>query len=455
MMPDRYQDLVATEPGRTVADRLGLPVPEPLRRHDPHGPLLHGPAVVAAAPGGRLLDSVLATCSAADVEVHGTPPDVPDGERADERPAALVLDASGIAEATQLREVLEFLRPRVPRLRASGRVVLLGDALPGAVDPHRHAAQRGLDALVRTVGKEMRHGTTANLVRVADGGETALPGALRFLLSGRSAYVSGQTVHLDPTDAPLPEPEDWRRPLTGRTAVVTGAARGIGAAICEVLAREGAHVVCLDVPAQGGPLTEVANAVGGTTLQLDLTDEDAPRRLAEHLRERHDGADVIVHNAGITRDRSLVRLGDDEWDAVLAVNFLAQQRSTEHLLEHDVLREGARIVAVSSVTGIAGNRGQANYTTSKAAVLGMVEAHAPALAERGGAINAVAPGFIETAMTRRMPLATREAGRRMNSLLQAGQPVDVAEAVAWLASPLTHGVNGRVLRVCGQSMLGA
>jgi 3-oxoacyl-[acyl-carrier protein] reductase len=110
---------------------------------------------------------------------------------------------------------------------------------------------------------------------------------------------------------------------------------------------------------------------------------------------------------------------------------------------------------VSSISGIAGNAGQTNYATSKAGVIGLVDALAPAVAERGGTVNAVAPGFIETQMTARMPFATREAGRRMNSLAQGGLPVDVAEAVAWFANPASGGLNGNVVRVCGQSLLGA
>jgi 3-oxoacyl-[acyl-carrier protein] reductase len=120
-----------------------------------------------------------------------------------------------------------------------------------------------------------------------------------------------------------------------------------------------------------------------------------------------------------------------------------------------VLRDGGRIVAVSSVSGIAGNRGQTNYATSKAGVIGLVDAFAAELAKRNGTINAVAPGFIETAMTGAMPLVVREGGRRLNSMLQGGLPVDVAETIAWLASPASGGVNGNLVRVCGQALIGA
>jgi 3-oxoacyl-[acyl-carrier protein] reductase len=265
--------------------------------------------------------------------------------------------------------------------------------------------------------------------------------------------VSGQGVRVEPAQPSAPQ--DWEKPHAGRVAVVTGAARGIGAAIAEVLARDGAEVVCADIPAAGESLTSVANRIGGEALQLDITAEDAPERLAAHLRERHGDVDVVVHNAGITKDKTVGRMTEDQWDAVLDVNLVSQERINDQLMNDDVLREGGAIVSVSSVSGIAGNRGQANYATSKAGIIGMVRALAGDLRERGATINAVAPGFIETDMTAAMPFATREAGRRMNSLAQGGQPVDVAETIAWLAAPSSSGVNGNVVRVCGQSLLGA
>ncbi|MBJ7454217.1 MAG: SDR family oxidoreductase, partial [Blastococcus sp.] len=128
---------------------------------------------------------------------------------------------------------------------------------------------------------------------------------------------------------------------------------------------------------------------------------------------------------------------------------------TQALLDGDVLNPGARVVCVSSQSGIAGNRGQTNYAASKAGVIGMVRAWAPAFAERGATINAVAPGFIVTEMTAKMPFGTREVGARLNSLQQGGLPVDVAETIAWLSQPTSAGVNGQTVRVCGQSLLGA
>ena len=314
-------------------------------------------------------------------------------------------------------------------------------------------AQRALEGFVRSAAKELRQGATGQLVYVAPGAEANAESTLRFLLSARSAYVSGQVIRVGAGASTAPE--DWERPLAGRVAVVTGASRGIGAAIARTLARDGATVVGVDVPAQGEELAEVVNEIGGASLLLDITDEDAPARLAEHLEERHGGADVVIHNAGVTRDRTVARMSEAEWDLVLAINLTAQERLNEALLDGGVLREGGRIVTVSSIGGIAGNRGQTNYGASKAGVIGIVETLAPVLAEHGQTINAVAPGFIETKMTAAMPLGTREAGRRMNSVAQGGLPVDVAETIAWLASPASGGVNGNVVRVCGQSLIGA
>ena len=148
-------------------------------------------------------------------------------------------------------------------------------------------------------------------------------------------------------------------------------------------------------------------------------------------------------------------MDEERWSLLMEINLSSEERIDDALLERDLLRANGRIVCVSSMSGIAGNAGQTNYSTSKAGVIGMVQSMAPVLAERRATINAVAPGFIETQMTAAMPIAPREAGRRMNSLSQGGLPVDVAETIAWFASPASTGLNGNVVRVCGQSLIGA
>ena len=431
---DRYQRFAKSGVGRLVVGKLGLPDPYPLRRYTPGQPLVDGPVLLGGT--GRLVEPVAAILKSVDVHREAV---------ADQRYAALVFDASGIDDTTRLREVHEFFHPVIRSLAPSGRVLVLGGGTG--------IAQRALEGFTRSVGKELKRGGTAQLVYVAEGAEDGIESTLRFLLSGKSAYVSGQVVRIGP--ATVEEPSDWDRPLAGKVALVTGASRGIGASIAEVLGRDGAHVVCLDVPAQGGELSEVANRVGGSSLQLDITAADAPARLVDHLTQRHGGVDVVVHNAGVLRDKTLGRMDSGQWDAVIAVNLTSQERINAALLETNALRGNGRIIGVSSIAGIAGNVGQTNYATSKAGVIGVVEALTDELAARGSTVNAVAPGFIETKMTAGVPLMTREIGRRLNSLSQGGLPVDVAETIAWFAHPASTGVNGNVVRVCGQMLLGA
>jgi 3-oxoacyl-[acyl-carrier protein] reductase len=429
---DRYARFANSTPGRMVVRRLGLPQPPALRRYTRDQPDLDGPVLVGGA--GRVVDPIRKLVP----EVSG------------DRYRGLVFDATAVTDPTGLRAAYEFFGPAMGSLLPGGRVIVIGTPPAAAGSVRAAAAQQALDGFVRSVGKEMRAGGTANLVYVAPGAEEAAGSTLRFLLSARSAYVSGQTVVVGPATVADVDP-----PFSGRVAAVTGAARGIGAAVARVLARGGATVVVVDVPAAGDALSTVANDVRGSALQLDLVGSSAPERLVRYFTERHGRLDVLVHNAGITRDRTLARMSDVEWDAVLAVNLESQLAVNDAVLSGDLIGDGGRIVSVASVSGIAGNRGQTNYAASKAGVIGLVRALAPAVAARGVTVNAVAPGFIETRMTARMPMVLREAGRRMNSLAQGGLPVDVAETVAWLAEPGSAGVSGNVVRVCGQSLIGA
>ncbi|TFV64770.1 3-oxoacyl-ACP reductase [Geodermatophilus sp. DF01-2] len=451
-MSDWYRDFANSGVGHTITKQLGLPRPAVLRRYEPGAPLLDGPAVIGSAGESRLRDTLTAVLKDAGVPVLS--PVVADGGTDGERLGAVLLDATGVTGPADLAAAHDFLAPAVKRLGASGRVLVLADPPSDADSPAQVAARQALEGLVRSIAKELRNGGTANLLLVPAGAEASVPGPVRFFLSGRSAYVDGQVARL--TAADVPGDQDDERPLAGKVAVVTGAARGIGASIARVMARDGAHVVAVDVPAAGQSLADVANEIGGTAFQLDITAPDAAERLIAHLHERHGGVDVVVHNAGITRDKLLVNMDAARWNSVMAVNLQAQLDITSALLDAEgVLRPGARVIAVSSQSGIAGNRGQTNYAASKAGVIGMVRAWAPAFAERGATINAVAPGFIVTEMTATMPFGTREIGSRINSLQQGGLPVDVAETIAWLAQPSAAGVNGQVVRVCGQSFLGA
>jgi 3-oxoacyl-[acyl-carrier protein] reductase len=333
-------------------------------------------------------------------------------------------------------------------------VIVVGRPPEACENPQTAVAQRALEGLTRSIGKEVRRGATAQLIYVAPGGESHIESTLRFFLSPKSAFVSGQVIRVGDAVAAW-DGIDWERPLNGKVALVTGAARGIGESIAEVLARDGAHVVGVDVPAQTDRLQSVTGRLGGSSLTLDITDADAPERIAVHLADNHGGVDVVVHNAGVTRDKTLGRMTEDQWQMVIGINLTAPHLIDQELFGRQAVRENGRVVLVSSISGIAGNAGQTNYATSKAGIIGMVEAYASGLAQRKATVNAVAPGFIETQMTAAMPIATREAGRRMNSLQQGGLPVDVAETIAWFANPGSAGVNGNVTRVCGQSLIGA
>jgi 3-oxoacyl-[acyl-carrier protein] reductase len=442
-MSDRYLGLVNSPVGSAVASRVGLPRPAVLRRYQPGAPLLPGPLLLGSTSG--LPDERLAAL------LRGAGADVREPASDEDSWGALVLDARDVTSPADLAGVRTFFAGRLRHLLPSGRVLVLGlppdgDDVPAAV------ARQALDGIVRSLAKELQRGATANLLLVED--DPSLASALRFFLSGKSAYVDGQPVRLGPGVAPAPE--DWDHPLAGKTALVTGAARGIGAAIAGVLARDGAHVIAADLPAAGETLAKVANRIGGTTLHLDVASAEAPQRLLSHLEAHTAGLDILVHNAGITRDKLMANMKPEQWDSVIAVNLESQLRVNTALLDSGQLRDQSRVVCISSTTGLAGNRGQTNYGATKAGVIGLVRASAALFAKHGDStINAIAPGFIDTEMTAKMPFATREVARRLSSLQQAGLPVDVAEGVAWLASPGAGGVNGQVLRVCGQNLVGA
>ncbi|MDK8510385.1 3-oxoacyl-ACP reductase [Corynebacterium bovis] len=428
-----------------LAAKLGVPQGEPLRRYVKGEPALDGP--VAFGGEGRL----------------GGVKDLLSGDyqfvdaATDTKKAGLVFDATGITRPEDLHQLFDFFNPQMRSIRPSGRVVVIGTTPELVEDADEHIAQRALEGFTRSVGKELRRGATAQLVYVAPGVSSDLTGVestLRFLLSGKSAFVDGQVIRVGEGSGETPS--DWDRPLEGKIAVVTGAARGIGATIAEVLGRDGAEVICIDVPQAGEGLTETANKVAGTALPLDVTDPAAADKIKEHAEQRHGGpVDIIVHNAGVTRDKLLANMDDKRWNMVQNINLVAPVRITEGLLANGGLNDNSRVVGVSSIAGIAGNRGQTNYGTTKAGVIGFVDTFSEDLASRGITVNAVAPGFIETAMTDAMPFFPREVGRRLSSLQQGGQTVDVAETIAYFAQTASGVVSGNVVRVCGQGLLGA
>ena len=243
--------------------------------------------------------------------------------------------------------------------------------------------------------------------------------------------------------------------LTGKFALVTGASGGIGSSIAQALHAQGA-TVCLSGTRREA-LEAVAARLGDRAhiVTANLSDRTSVEALVAEAEKAMGGLDILVNNAGITRDKKLVNLKPDMWQLVLRTNISSQEAINEQLITTGTIASGGRIVSISSISGIAGNAGQTNYATSKAAVIGMVEAYCRDYLSKGITINAVAPGFIETKMVQSIPFAMRQLGRRLNSLSQGGQPADVAEAVSMFLQDSSQGLTGNVLRVCGQALIGA
>ena len=463
-MTDQYQAFSKSPIGKFVIKNLGLPAPTFLERFESATPVVKGAVLVGAATNSTLSGSIAQVL--ANVHANGYAGNnaqlqqvaakaglnlsaFNDGDK-ESKFKVVIFDASGIENSEQLHELYAFFNPIARQIQASGRVVILGITPETAPTVKQAIAQRALEGFVKSVGKEFKKGIAANLIYVDAGAEANLESALRFSISPRSAYVSGQVIRVSKAET---VDIDWAKPLAGKTAVVTGASRGIGEAIAHVLARDGAHVICLDVPQQQADLDRVAAEIGGSTLAIDITAADAGQKIKDAATVQ-GGLDIIVHNAGITRDKTLANMKPELWDLVININLSAIERVNDYLLENDGFNANGRIVCVSSISGIAGNLGQTNYAASKAGVIGVVKFTAPVL-KNGVTINAVAPGFIETQMTAAIPFAIREAGRRMNSMSQGGLPIDVAETIAMFASTASTGLNGNVVRVCGQSLLGA
>ena len=241
--------------------------------------------------------------------------------------------------------------------------------------------------------------------------------------------------------------------LKGKVALVTGASRGIGAEIAKTLAREGAHVIVNYNGSKEKADAVVAEivAAGGSAVvyQCNVSDYEACGEMIQNLITNYGHIDILVNNAGITKDGLLMKMSESDFDAVIDINLKGSFNTVRHMSRYFLKQKAGRIINISSVSGVMGNAGQANYSASKAGIIGLTKAVARELASRGITCNAVAPGFIETDMTDAMPEAAKENVKNQIPLQRMGTTADIAEMVAFLASEKASYITGQVISVDG------
>lgn len=322
---------------------------------------------------------------------------------------------------------------------------------PANASAHQAMLAAATAGLLRSLHKELGPlGSTCHLLRLAGADPLAVADVAGFLLSPASAFLTALDLRLGADIGPRVEAD-------GRVALVTGSARGIGAAIARRLASVGWRVLVNDIaparPAAEATVQGIAD-VGGAAefVAADCSSVAGAEAIAAAVRA-HGRLDAVVHNAGITRDRTVRRMAGEQWRQVLAVNLYAMERVQNAVDPY--LQPGAGIAMLSSVMGIAGNFGQCNYTASKAGVLALMRIWSERLAARGVRCNAIAPGFIVTEMTAQVPVFNREMAKQLTALLQPGLPEDVAELAAFLVHPVSRAVTGQTLRCDGGMAFGA
>jgi len=241
--------------------------------------------------------------------------------------------------------------------------------------------------------------------------------------------------------------------LEGKTAVITGAARGIGAAIALRFAEEGAHVAITDlvVNEQANSLVRELESLGvqAKAYASDASQYEGTEKVVQHILTDFGGIDILVNNAGITQDTLLMRMTEDQWDAVIRVNLKSVFNFTKAVQPILLKNRSGSIINMSSVVGVSGNAGQANYSASKAGMIGFTKSVAKEVGSRGIRCNAIAPGFIETDMTAKLPEDVRKSWVQQIPLRRGGTPADVANTALFLASDLSSYVTGQVVHVCG------
>jgi len=238
--------------------------------------------------------------------------------------------------------------------------------------------------------------------------------------------------------------------FAGEIALVTGASRGIGAAIADALAARGAKVIGTATSDSGAQaISERMAEWGGVGRNLDVTDGAAVEALVDAISSEYGPVSILVNNAGITRDQLLLRMKDEDWNAILDTNLSSVFRTSKAVLRGMMKARKGRIVNIASVIGLTGNAGQSNYAAAKAGIIAFSKSLAKEIGSRGITVNVVAPGFIETDMTRALPEAQKDAMQTQIALGRFGAPADIAEAVAFLASPAAAYITGETLHVNG------
>ena len=239
-------------------------------------------------------------------------------------------------------------------------------------------------------------------------------------------------------------------PLSGEIVLVTGASRGIGAAIADTLAAQGATVIGTATSDAGAAaIGERLAAVGGHGRMLDVTDGAAIEALVDEIAKQFGPVSILVNNAGITRDNLLMRMKDEDWNAILDTNLTSVYRTSKAVMRAMMKARRGRIINIASVVGVTGNAGQANYAAAKAGIIAFSKSLAKEIGSRGITVNVVAPGFIDTDMTKALPEAAREGLIGQIALGRLGEPVDLARAVAFLAGPSAAYITGETLHVNG------
>jgi len=474
-MSDFFLSLSRNQLARTVVTKTGIPIPLPQNLRRQRAPWSHatlsGRKIALGGPGIQHAGSGVSSISGMEGDLAAilmSAGAVISGEHSEID--GLLFDATEISGPQALKALYDYFHPILGKLKNCSHVLIVGRHRPSF--PIAAATQEALSGFVRSLAKELGgRGITVNLIVLPPGESSThhadISGIVRYFLSDHSSFVTGQVLNVS---EPAPgasnvKQQKYENLLEDRTILVTGAAQGIGAAIARRIASEGAKVLLLDRPQELTNLEAVAREIHGMAIPIDLLQSDAVTATIKKLREMAP-IHGVVHNAGITRDKTLFKMSPSKWESVIRLNFEIPIAITDMMMgpDHDfICSKDASFVFLSSVSGISGNLGQTNYASSKAGLIGYVEAMVQSVNQsftgflsrgRRERFNCIAPGFIETRMTETMPIAIREVARRFNSLKQAGQPDDVAQAVTFLLSDAATCINGETLRVCGQNIVG-